>query len=517
MANKALFQRLFGKSIPNTDVINFEFAPAYKLSPKQTLAQYAATACFNNTFYADAGLQLKGVLDTCSAVDSEFIARTAVYARQHSFMKDMPALLCAVLASRDLRLHEAVFEKVIDDMKMLRNYVQILRSGVVGRKSLGSAPKRLVLRWLENREEDSLFRSSTGANPSLADILKMTHPKPSSASREAFYGYMLDRKHDAEALPALVRAFERFKSGETLDVPDLPFMILSSLPLSQRDWATVATKASWQTLRMNLNTFARHGVFNEPGMAERIALRLKDAREIERSRVLPYQLMSAFMNCDAEVPTIVRDALQDAMEIAISSVPMIDGTVFVCPDVSGSMSDAITGKRKGATSKVRCIDVAALVAAAFVRRNPTAEVKPFEDKVIHLNLNPRDSVMTNAEKLAAIGGGGTNCSAPLADWNARGAKGDLVVIVSDNQSWVDARRGIGTAVMVEWEKFRRRNPNAKLVCVDIHPYGTTQAVERADILNVGGFSDHVFELIARFASGTLDANHWVGLIEQVTI
>ena len=132
MANKTLFQRLFGKAIPNTDAINFECAPAYKLSPKQSLAQYAATACFNNTFYADADFQLNGVLDACAAVESEFIARTAVYARRHSFMKDMPALLCAVLASRDLGLHEAVFEKVIDDTKMLRNYVQIVRPAASG-------------------------------------------------------------------------------------------------------------------------------------------------------------------------------------------------------------------------------------------------------------------------------------------------------------------------------------------------------------------------------------------------
>src|SRR5437773_12265461 len=96
----------------------------------------------------------------------------------------------------------------------------------------------------------------------------------------------------------------------------------------------------------------------------------------------------------------------------------------------------------------------------------------------------------------------------------RGATADLVVIVSDNQSWVDAKRGVGTAVMTEWGKFRRRNPNAKLVCVDIHPYGTTQAIEREDILNVGGFSDHVFELIALFASGKMRADHWVGLIEE---
>jgi len=517
MANTTLFNWLFGKPVPKADCINFEYAPAYTLSPKQKLAQYAATACFNNTFYANAEMQLNGVLDVCANIDAEFIARTAIYARRHSFMKDMPALLCAVLAARDMRLHESVFKKVIDDTKMLRNYVQILRSGVVGRKSLGSAPKRLVRAWLEAHEEEKLFRTSAGANPSFADILKMTHPKPNSPSREAFYGYMLGGKHDAAALPATVRTYERFKAGQQAEVPDLPFTMLSSLLLSNRNWAEVARNASWQTTRMNLNTFARHGVFAEPGMAERIASRLRDAREIERARVLPYQLMAAFSNCDIEVPGIVRGALEDAMEVAISAVPVIEGQVLICPDVSASMLDPITGTRKGGTSKVRCIDVAALVAAAFIRKNRTAIVKPFNERVVPIELNPRDTVMTNAGKLAAIGGGGTNCSAPLSDWNAHGGKGDLVVIVSDNQSWVDSQRGTGTAVMMEWEKFRRRNPNARLVCVDVHPYVTTQAVEREDILNVGGFSDHVFELIALFASGKMRADHWVGQIEEVGI
>ena len=62
---------------------------------------------------------------------------------------------------------------------------------------------------------------------------------------------------------------------------------------------------------------------------------------------------------------------------------------------------------------MRCIDVAALVAAAVLRKNPTAEVLPFEHGVVPVELNPRDSVMTNAAKLASIGGGGTNCSAPV--------------------------------------------------------------------------------------------------------
>ena len=53
----------------------------------------------------------------------------------------------------------------------------------------------------------------------------------------------------------------------------------------------------------------------------------------------------------------------------------------MCPDVSGSMHSPVTGFRKGATTAVRCIDVAALVAAAVLRKNPDAEVIPFEDEV----------------------------------------------------------------------------------------------------------------------------------------
>ncbi|MGK3816838.1 hypothetical protein ABI015_14875, partial [Enterococcus faecium] len=68
----------------------------------------------------------------------------------------------------------------------------------------------------------------------------------------------------------------------------------------------------------------------------------------------------------------------------------------------------MTGYRKGATSVVRCIDVAALVAAAMLRANRAARVLPFEQDVVLVELNPRDTVLTNAGKLAAVGGGGTN-------------------------------------------------------------------------------------------------------------
>src|SRR6185295_11078987 len=101
MANKTLFKSLIGKLMPATDALNEERAPAYALSPKHALAQYAATGCLNATFYAGADEQLAKVLELCEKVEPEFIAKTAVFARKRGHMKDVPALLCAVLSVRD--------------------------------------------------------------------------------------------------------------------------------------------------------------------------------------------------------------------------------------------------------------------------------------------------------------------------------------------------------------------------------------------------------------------------------
>lgn len=182
------------------------------------------------------------------------------------------------------------------------------------------------------------------------------------------------------------------------------------------------------------------------------------------------------------------------------------------------MSSPVTGYRSGSSSAVRCIDVAALVAAAVLRKNPDGEVLPFEHGVVKVHLSPHDSVMTNANKLAGIGGGGTSCAAPLAELNRRGARGDLVIYVSDNESWIDGRRGgRGTATMAEWEAFKARNPRARLVNIDIQPNASTQAPDRDDILNVGGFSDVVFDVVAAFAKGGSEAAHWLHSIRSVTL
>jgi 60 kDa SS-A/Ro ribonucleoprotein len=526
MANKTLFNSIRGRLAPKADTTNDAGGRAYSLDAKHALAQLAATGCMGSTFYASPTDQLDEVLNLCDNLQPEFIARVTLYARSKGHMKDVPALLCAVLSVKSPGLLAEIFDRVIDNPRMLRNFVQIMRSGVVGRKSLGSLPKRLVLQWLENRTDKQLFYGSVGNDPSLADVVKMVHPKPATKSRAALYGYLIGRDYVEADLPEIVLQYIKFKRTTNIGkiaVPDVPFQLLTALPLNNKDWKQIARNAPWQMTRMNLNTFMRHDVLKDQEMVSLIANRLRNPRLIEKARVFPYQLLAAYQNVDRQVPNEIQEALQDAMEISINNVPRINGKVYVFVDVSGSMHSPVTGYRQGSSSKVRCIDVAALVGAAIKRKNRDAEIIPFESKAItNFKLNPRDSVITNAQKLTALPAGGTNCSAPLEYLNRQKAAGDMIIYVSDNESWLDSpyygRFGgqKATKTMTEWSKFKSRNVNAKMICIDIQPYTTTQAKEREDIVNVGGFSDKVFDLIAAIAEGGT-GGHWVDVIEKETI
>ena len=67
--------------------------------------------------------------------------------------------------------------------------------------------------WLESRTDEQLLAASIGNDPSLADILKMVHPKPATPSREAMYAYILGKPYNAEALPQIVKEYEAFKDS----------------------------------------------------------------------------------------------------------------------------------------------------------------------------------------------------------------------------------------------------------------------------------------------------------------
>ena len=61
----------------------------------------------------------------------------------------------------------------------------------------------------------------------------------------------------------------------------------------------------------------------------------------------------------------------------------------------------------------------------------------------------------------------------------------------------------------------REDTGPKLVCIDLQPYTTSQASERSDILNIGGFSDAVFRVVASFLGD--EVGRFVGQVEAIEL
>jgi 60 kDa SS-A/Ro ribonucleoprotein len=518
---------------PNTDTVNEAGGRAYALGPKEALAQLVCTGFLGDTFYTKAEDRFKTLHFAMESCPAEFIAQCAVYARKHGFMKDSPAILVAYLfAKQEHDLLRTVFLRAIDNAKMLSNFVRIVRSGVFGRKSLGTFGKKLIHAWLQQRDFNYLYRSSIALNPSLADIIRLARPRPEvkegkaiDPMREALYAHLIGKPAQYDQLPPIVRQHLEFaeelkaKPNEITEapMPDLPFNMLDTLPLATEHWKAIFRNGGYQFTRMNLQTAKRKGLFDSDYMTDVISKRLANAEEVKKARQFPYQIFNAYLAVrdDPEIPRAVKDALHVAVEHSMSNVPELPKNTVVAVDTSGSMGACVNSV---GTSNVSCIDVAALFAAAIVKRNPSARVIGFDTAPRWESIEPRDTVFSIARSLGCAGGG-TDCGAPLGLLLAEGIAPDLFIMISDNMSWYEG--GIygwvgdrsATNSSRAWNELKKRNPKAKQVRINIQPHCSDQIAERKDTLKIGGFSDAVFGALGNFAEN----RNWVSLVESVTV
>lgn len=523
MANAQLFQNP-SAGLPRTDTFNEAGGRAYKLPPRQALAQIVVTGTLHNTFYANAAAQLDELLAIAAEeqVDDRFLGQLAIYAREQAFMKDTPAALLLILARRNPALFQKVFDRVVDNGRMLRTMLQMVRSGRFGRKGLSASLQRAFQRWLNRASVGKLLTASIGHAPSLRDVLRLARPTPPDNGRRALFGWLTSKDVErwapasADDLPPEVWSLVAYREATTeaeqvaiLEKARFRWDLLADAAKGPTVWKAIARQMGHQALRMNLNTLLRRGVFEDPAMVEEVALRIADPDEVRRARQFPYQYLAAARNAEAEIPELVRMGLEDGAETACGNVPALPTPVLIGLDVSGSMQSPVTGYRgKGATSAVRCVDAAALFAAALLRRNPGSVVIPFDDQARQADFDPNSKVLALADRLASYVGGGTNCAAPLEvapTWHPD-RKFGAAILVSDQESWIGRGRQGSTAVMTAWDAFANHQRklgvvDPRLVCIDLQPYANTQAPDRPEILNVGGFGDSVFSVVAAFLDG----------------
>ena len=495
-------------SVPSTNVKinnnkivkNLAGGNAYSLEDRDALTLFAMTGTFAGTAYSTPKDVLNNLKTLCDKVnDVEFISNLAIYSRNKGCMKDIPSFLLGWVFANDNenKYFSTTFENVVDNGKMLCNFWQIVRSNTFGRKNISSSKARKAIqKFFDTNTDKSIYTFSLeNNNPSIGDVIKCARPVPNSESKSALFNLLIGKNTKFEMLDSYIKEIVDIKKDTSLPMPKAPFLSLSSLNLTDPQWKELALTCSWRSLRKNLNTFHRHNVFDTNVIVEKIAKRICDKQEVLKSKTMPYEIMNAYFAATG-IPQSIKNALHIAMDYSLENTPEINSNlpISVCVDVSGSMKNHVMSNGKQ-VSAVRYVDIAALFASSMLKKNKNCDLYVFDTDLRSHTISPFDSILTNAEKIASYGGGGTDCAIPIKHILKNKKEYSVIIFISDNESWMDNNIHNTTEYQSYWNKYSKLYPNTKLICIDISPSNTTQVNKDKNVLKVSGFNDNVFSVI----------------------
>lgn len=488
----------------------------YRLEDKAAFARLISNATFQDGFYVSAREVLTQLVSLANKVDDLFLAKAILYSSEVARMKEVPAVLTVLLNLRNKDLTRHVFRRLsAKNSHYVFSIVHVVRSGVGGSTSLGGTLRKLINEWLNELTPLSFLQASVSRSGlKLQDIIRLSHPRSKSLERQTMFAWALGKVPEAEYkyLPAELKAIDQWQKGEmTEDTQKLRGLmeLLSGAAKTTEQWKFLVTQATWIQTVKSLNMFARHGVFNDAALVNLVAEKLENAELMARREVSPIQLLSAYMatkEWDSNVPARIGQALQVAMEQSIAKVEVFQGKTKVALDVSASMTtQSATGQSaKGPSSKVNCMQAASLFAMATLRCNKKASLTLFDEVIRNpesYSVSSADTVLNNASKLSKIKGRATHCHLVLEQLLSTGEQVDLLLLLSDNESWRASNGQRGTTLQL-WERYLQRYPNAKMVCWDISPNTSSLMKNMPSVLQVSGFTFEGLAQINRFMTGT---------------
>lgn len=499
------------------DGLNHEGFPTFHRSDAEAYLQVLLTNTLTGTFYATEETLLGEslVLHTHMAEsDPQFMARALVYARNEGLMRMQPIVGLAYLAKADRQLFHQIFTRVIQTPGDLSDFVEIVRGDVIP-GGMGRSIKRAVNAWLNEMSEYHALKYGTGGQGySLRDILRVSHPKPRNEAQDMIFMWLTDREKwqavDKTALTPQISAFEAIKRLDLSVGQDmaralitegkLPYEIVTGvIKPDVATWTALMRQMPYMALMRHLNTLQRAGVLKIEENAQYVANRLADANAVRKAKILPFRLFMAHQMFKAEDPyeIYIEDALAAALDATFENLPNLGGRVCIAPDISGSMAG-----RMNAQSQTTYIQIAGIFAGALVKKTSRAVILPFNHQVVEVKLNGRDSILTNAEKISSMVGGGTAISAPISELLAKKIPVDTFIGITDSEEWARDHYG-GQGFLKIWNDYKEKiAPNAKAFLVTIAPYRHAVAPQDApDIHYIYGWSDTVLKYISLTLNG----------------
>jgi 60 kDa SS-A/Ro ribonucleoprotein len=283
----------------------------------------------------------------------------------------------------------------------------------------------------------------------LNDAVRLCHPKPT----EALTGLMRRKLRNTDTWEAMGNSAETWRS------------LLSE------------NKLGYLALLRNVRNIA---AFDDAELTGAACVALCNGEAIMRSRIFPFQFMTAYNALIAAPASFSRSRLLDAVvlaaDMACANMPKLEGRTIILNDQSGSMCNQK--------------DTAALFCAVLYKAC-NALVINFDTRVKPAgNLN-MPVIHGAASLLSQFGGGGTDFVQAFKYLSDRNLACDRIFVITDEQHWV----GGGCSYGAYQRYCSATGCEPQLWSIDLASYGTSQ-FPSSKVRQLWGFSEKMFDLIA---------------------
>ena len=470
----------FRKSTATPTVPNKEGFPAYEMGAKTALVKAVMTSYNEPKFYDPKNNrpnEIVGYARKVMETDPEFVLKTAAYARNEGNLRSAPIALLVEFANtphaevKGSRKWVPIIARRGDEIPEALA-CQFKRNDAIARK--GKIPNMLKYGLKESFENLTPYQLAKyrgeGKDVTLRDAMFLLHPAPQSIELEKAY------KRLAEGSLTIAE-------GATWE------RIISKEGSNPETWTRAAYVMPYMALLRNLRNFVINDI--TPEAMKMVCAKIANPSHVAASKQMPYRFLSAYKELEKiNAPAYVLAAVSDALDASVGNLPEMEGRTAIWCDNSGSMRSPISFK-----SVVECVDVATIMAAALYRANPDSIVGVFGNTAQRVSLNPRDSVMTNARKLAATNVG-YSTEGHLAIDKTAPDRVDRIVFFSDMQTY-------GGYVDEAFSEYcREYNKNCRFISFDLQGYGTSPFPKNdSRVMEFTGWSDKALKLISKSPEG----------------
>jgi hypothetical protein len=472
---------------PKTLTTNLAGGKSYKQSPEMQLLSILLTSFVDDKFYKSSSDTLNSLKELLNQVDPKFAAKCAIFARDKFGMRSITHVLAAELTSKSSGMDwsKNFFEKIVvrvDDMTEIMSYYLENNTNKNKPKFPNALKKGFASAFNKfNNYQISKYRSDN-KEVKLIDIVNLVHPIPTDLNKDALSKLVSGKlKSDDTWESKLSKAGQEANNESEL------------MQLKSDAWGELLTtrKIGYFALLRNL----RNILTQAPQYTLLACDILTDEKMIKSSRVLPFRFKIAYdeiqnINTSKESREIII-AIEKALNISTSNVPIFDGDTLVVLDVSGSM--------KGKPSEIGSL------FAAIIAKSNNCDVMTFSNNAKYVNYNPNDSVISIKNSFSFTGGG-TNFKDIFLKANK---KYDNIIILSDLQGWIG-----NTTPVSEFNFYKKKfNCNPHVFSWDLEGYGSLQFPE-SQVYCLSGFSDKVFDIIEFLKT---DKDHLLNEINSICI